>query len=315
MARYCFYCGRSLNAGEKCNCRTAGSRRADGDFSDKTGTADPRQKRDRSGGSQSQNKPPRSSGAFRRFVNAFNPFFQETETQGTAAQPKRKRARKAKPVRKPFNPQDFLLSIRRFAQYLTRPVDSIRGAVHTANRLHILLTLLIRGVAGGFFLVLFSKIPLVRSLLSLSLANVATDSGTINDLFVFFQGLGIFIVAPLLLTLLYHLSLRFLYRSTKPYFSLLAGFMPSNLYFSIFLLAGILTMSSSILSALMLILAGLAVAGAAQYLALVEISGFDQNRCFILMAFVTLIYMSLISLLMNLSLPFLKMLIDQAIVF
>jgi hypothetical protein len=197
MARYCFYCGRSLNAGEKCNCRTAGSRRADGDFSDKTGTADPRQKRDRSGGSQSQNKPPRSSGAFRRFVNAFNPFFQETETQGTAAQPKRKRARKAKPVRKPFNPQDFLLSIRRFAQYLTRPVDSIRGAVHTANRLHILLTLLIRGVAGGFFLVLFSKIPLVRSLLSLSLANVATDSGTINDLFVFFQGLGIFIVAPL----------------------------------------------------------------------------------------------------------------------
>ena len=65
----------------------------------------------------------------------------------------------------------------------------------------------------------------------------------------------------------------------------------------------------------MLLLAGLAVAGAAQYVAIVEISGFEQNRCFTLMAFVTLIYMFLVSLLMNLSLPFLKMLIDQTIVF
>ena len=312
MARYCFYCGRSLNTGEKCNCRTAGSRQADEGFSDKTGSADPKPKHDRSG--DGRTKPPRSSGAFRRFVNAFNPFFQDTEAQGTAAQPKKHRARKAKPVRKPLTFQDFLLSIRRFVQYLTRPVDSIRGAVHTANRPHILLTLLIRGIAGGFLL-LFSKIPLVRSLLSLSLANVATDSGTISSLFVFFQGLGISIVAELLLTLLYLLSFRFLYRSSKSYFSLLAGFMPSNLYFSIFLLAGVLTISSSILSALMLLLAGLAVAGAAQYVAIVEISGFEQNRCFTLMAFVTLIYMFLVSLLMNLSLPFLKMLIDQTIVF
>ncbi len=196
-----------------------------------------------------------------------------------------------------------MLSIRRFVQYLTRPVDSIRGAVHTANRPHILLTLLIRGIAGGFFCCFFLKSP--RSLAPVVESGQCRHRlGYDKQSICFFQGLGDIHRRRTVADTPYLLSFRFLYRSSKSYFSLLAGFMPSNLYFSIFLLAGVLTISSSILSALMLLLAGLAVAGAAQYVAIVEISGFEQNRCFTLMAFVTLIYMFLVSLLMNLSLPF-----------
>ena len=325
MARFCFYCGRELSSGEKCNCRSTGKTHTS---SAAPGSGSAGNVHAQSTGSSKASAAGKRTGrqikgnVFKRFFNAFNPLASGSANRANATGNARgtgKRttgqAYKAQPVRNPLTWKHALLSIRRFGHYLASPTDSIRESVRGGNGRTVLLILLFQGFCGGFFLFAASGLPLIRSLLSLSMATLSSDSNPTISFFIFFQGFGISIAATLMLVLLYQLALRFLYRSPAPFFTLLSGFSPASLYFSIFLLAGALTLSSSIFSAFLLALAGFAIATAAQYLAVSEISGFDKNRSFMLVTFVMLIYTSVLSLLLNLSLPFLKVLLDQTTVF
>ena len=320
MARYCFYCGRELNTGEKCNCRSTSSDSRTSEKSQATpGSGSGSGPGANPAAGARTKEPVKKESIFKRIINAINPFASGNSNRPVAA-PKAKRPRpvKARPAAQPRQPvtlQSVLKGLQQFGAYITRPADSVRSSLHKANRRFVMIILLLQGICGGLFLLVTASRPTVRALLSLSNATASGSINFANGLFLFVQGFGMAIVATLLLALLYNLTFKYLYRHPVSFRDLLAVLSPAALYFTVFLMAALLTLSSSVFSALMLIVAGFAVAAIAQYLAVREIGGTDDNRSFVLVTFVMLIYTSVLSLVLNLSLPMLLALLDSTVVF
>ncbi len=223
------------------------------------------------------------------------------------------------PKAKPYKPQrpvtrDNLLNFfRQLKAYLTLPADTIRAVARQVNRQAILMIMLFSGLCGGLFLLVAVQQPLLTSLLSLSAATSTGSPSGANGVFIFVQGLGISIVSSLLLVLLYYLALRFIYRHQVAFLDLLSALSPSFLYLSLFVLLGTIGLSTSFLSSLLMLAIGFAIAIVAQYLAVCELSGFDDNRGLMLVVFVLLIYASVLSLVLSLSLPILKAFVEQSV--
>ena len=330
MARYCFYCGRELTSGEKCDCRTTGSHSGGtSDTADRAGTdtatagrktTGPASKSKKAGSTKSQ---PKSSSErepfFKRIFNPINPFASGQSGRSSSSRPKQQqRPQKARPAaqpRQPITARNVLLELQQFVTYLTHPADSVRSALQKTSRRFVLIILVLQGLCGGLFLLVAASRPMVRALLSLSNATASGSVNFANGIFLFIQGFGVAVVATLMLALLYLLTLKYLYRHPVPFQDLLAVLSPATLYFTVFLLAALLTLSSSVFSALMLVVAGFAVAAIAQYLAMREVAGTDDNRSFVLVTFVMLIYTSVLSLMLNLSLPMLLALLETSTVF
>lgn len=320
MARYCFYCGRELYTGDKCNCRSndkaqsttqssaenasgyayaAGSTSSAGTASEKTTTQSAR-----------KNRP--KGKKFSSFFQSFNPFAANTGTQQSARSQSRPKARPVTPRQKPsprttapLNLQTILQYLRRFGLYLARPADSVRSAVQNGSRRSALGLLVLLGACSGLFLLTAAN--RISSILPLFVVSNALA----DNVLMFAQGFLIAVGASLLLTILYYLALRFLYRQPVAFFDLLIGFAPSTLYLSLFILLGVLSMAGSIFGALMMLLVGAVVAVIAQYLALSKVSGFDDNRNIILITFVMMIYTSVLAMLLNLTLPILQALLES----
>lgn len=329
MARYCFYCGRELTTGEKCNCRSnksssswsyasqgaasgasaSGSAASGSAAGQKTGRhSAPRQK-------AGQARTPRGN-IFSRFFQSINPFAAGSSgSSGSSGSKTRTTYQKARPAsapRKPLTAQDALLALRRFGLFLTRPADSVRSAAQSGSRRFVLVIMILQGIAGGLFLLSATSRPLVRELLTLSNFTASGSLTTANSIFLFVQGFGVAVVAALLLSLLYHLALKYMFRHPVPFMDLLASLSPACLYFSLFMLAGLSAVQSSVFSALMLLAAGFAVSAIVQFLAVGSLSGFEDNRSFMAVTIVLLVYSSVLSLIFNLSLPLLQVLLEQS---
>ncbi len=323
MARFCFYCGRELSNGEKCNCRTTGSPYSQAKASG------PQSSEAKAGAGPAASQPngkqaqaSKRKGSFKRFVQAFNPF----SSTGAARQQSSSRPRQPKASRpiyqktKPkaagihLNPQSIFLTLRQIGQYIIHPADSIRQAQTSGSRHSVLLILLLQGLCGGLFLLTATNQTFLRSLLALNIASASQSYNFLNSLFIFLQGFGISLAASLLLVLIYQLVLRYLFRQSVGFLQILISLSPSCLYFTLFMLAGLLALPASFFSALMMLLAGFAIGAIAQYLALRQMSGFDDNRSFMLITFVMLLYTGALAMLLNLSLPVIRALFDQSIV-
>jgi hypothetical protein len=319
MARYCFYCGRELTSGEKCTCRSGDKASASGPSVAGTPTGGPSSGKSASSGTRGQH---RSGSPIQRFFQAFNPFSAAGSTQQSARSKPKKAGRPAAGQPKTatranqqITLQSLWQAVRQFGSYLSHPADSVRTAVKSGSRRFTLVVLLLQGICGGFFLLAATSQPLLFSLLMLNFASFTGSIGLTYGISLFVQGFAISIAAGLLMGLLYYLVLRFLYRHPVAYLDLLTSFSPACLYFTLFLLLGALTLSSSFFSAILLLVAGFAVAAIAQYLAISQVAGFDNNRSFILVTFIMLIYTSILSFLLNLSLPVLNALLEQTKVF
>lgn len=320
MARYCFYCGRELYTGDKCNCRS----------SDKDQSTTQSSTENRAGSASAAGSAPASDTSSEKyakqnasksrpkgkksgsFFQSFNPFATNAGTQQSARSQSRPKAKPVPPRRKPFsqsaaplNLQTVLQYVRRFGLYLARPADSVRSAVQNGSRRSAIGLLALLGAFSGLFLL--TAAHRISSILPL----FVVSSTFIDSLLMFAQGFAIAVGTSLLLTLLYYLALRYLYRQPVAFFDLIIGFAPSTLYLSIFMLLGILSMAGSIFGALMMLMVGAAVALIAQYLALGKISGFDDNRNIILITFVMMIYTSVLAMLLNLTLPILQALLES----
>ena len=117
--------------------------------------------------------------------------------------------------------------------------------------------------------------------------------------------------SSLLLVLIYHLSLRYVFHRPTGYMKLLHSLCPSVLYFSVFVLSGLLTLNRSPFTALLMAVAGFAVAAVIQFLSLKQLTGLEDNRSLMLISFVMLVFSSILALMFNLSLPVLNALLDQ----
>ncbi len=311
MARYCFYCGRELAVSERCNCRaksnsSTSSNSAQSSSGAQAGQAD----------GTTYGHAPKSS-RLKGFFQAFNPF--ASSSSQAAGQSKSNtqssRTRKTRKTREPLSSRHLISIAKDFFTYLTHPVNSISKSIQGRERKTVLLTLLFQGVIGGLFMLTAVNQPFIRTLLTLNIASLSGSFGIAGSIFLFVQGFGIVIAATLLLALLYQLMLRFLYRKPLPYLDILSAFTPSCLYFALFLTLSMLSVSTSFFSAVMLILAGFAVAALAQNMAVRQLSSLDENKSFMLVVFAMLIYSSLLSMLFNLSMPVITALLEQPAVY
>ena len=334
MARYCFYCGRQLNSGEKCGCRAAGN----GGQTAQTGSDnrpgkdtqgandDARQAKGRQDGSARQPTGQTSrfaakkvkSSWYQRLVTAFNPWAKTSAHPGTAGSGYK--AQQGRPASagshkqtgaSHFDHRSLLNGLRTAGSYFIRPADRISQAVRSENRTASLLILTLNGIAGGMFLIMATRQQHLRVLFSLNTAIAVGNQSIGTAVFLFFQGFGISLAASLLLFLIYHLALRYIFHHPTGYIKLLHSLSPSVLYFAVFVLAGLLTLGRSPFTAILMGMAGFAVATVAQFLALKQLTGFEDNRSLILICFVMLVFSSILALLLNLSLPILNALLDQ----
>lgn len=318
MARFCFYCGRELISGEKCNCRTAGGSTTQ---AQPAGDQESKSQPDRSSPKPKTGAKPRKS-AFQSFFQAFN-----SSSGPGAAQPKAaagsSRAKytrppvynaSSRPRANPITLQSVLVQLRVFAAYLSRPADSIKSAVQSGSRQRVLIILLVQGAFGGLFLLTASSKAILRAVLSLNVATSADGNSLLSSVFIFMQGFGINLAGSLLLVLIYQLALRYLFKQPTSFMRLLTSLSPAFLYFTIFMLLSLLSLPASIFSAAMTMLTGFIIAALAQYLAIRQISGFDENRSFLLLTFVMLIFTGILALLLNLSIPALSALLGQSVI-
>jgi len=327
MARYCFYCGRELAAGEKCNCRSTGGTKSQAagqaDDSGQAGrpaagaTADA----GKAGSAGKAGNRRSKQSIWQRIWQSFNPFVtSKRQTGPTAAAsrtaggsdrgPTQAGTRQNRSFR--LDRATLLPELKQLVACLVQPAEGIRQVSQGDSRLAVLVTLLLRSVGSGILLVVISRTPLMRSLLDLSVVNVTAAGSAGSGLFLFLQGFSGSLAASLLLALIYQLALRYIFRQPIAYGRLLSALAPAWLYGSLFVIASLLTLPASFISALMLLTAGFAVAALAQFLALRLMTGMDENRVVILVAFVLVIDTGLIALLLNLALPVLLALMNQS---
>lgn len=336
MARYCFYCGRQLNSGEKCGCRSAGNGGASAQQARSGPESQPEPERadaSQKGQSARQSSPfgghLKPTNWLKRLITAFNPWAGTDAASaqrpsgktafGTGSSAGRRKSasgprssarhRQASPVR--FDRHRLLSGLRAAGNYFVHPADQISQSVRAENRLASLLILALNGITGGLFLNMATRQPHLKVLFSLNTATAVGRQTPGTFLFLFIQGFGINLAASLLLVLIYHLSLRYVFHRPTGYMKLLHSLCPSVLYFSVFVLSGLLTLNRSPFTALLMAVAGFAVAAVIQFLSLKQLTGLEDNRSLMLISFVLLVFSSILALMFNLSLPVLNALLDQ----
>ena len=301
MARYCFYCGRELKTGEKCGCRSASQH-------DPPNPAQPK--------ASVNPETNRQNSLFRRIIRFFNPF--DSRSQGP--RPYTRTAGAKTPKQRQY--QSFRLDRKAGSQvwrqmlgFMTRPADAIMQSDRDGSTLMSLTLLALLGLSGGLFLIIGIRQPQLQLILSLNMATAAVSVAPQSYWFLFIQGFGMALAGTLLLVLTYHLTLRAVFRTAVSFVRLLVSLSPAFLFTALFLVASLLVLPGSVFSALMMLVAGFGVSAVAQYLIVRRLTSFDDNRCFILVAFVLLIDTSILALLLNLSLPVLNVLLDYSTVF
>lgn len=333
MARYCFYCGRELASGEKCDCRhhqTSQPAEPEKSEAGKTeGHNDAGQSRQyKSAGSRSSahKKAVPISGSFtsaRRFFALFNPFTSASGKKKPQSSRQRFKSswtnradsnRSSKSTVNPTIKQDAMQAARALSRYLAQPADEIRLTAESGTRRPFLGMLLFQAVLAGLILVLATEQPHLRTVLGLNIASAQQGGSLISRLFLFTQGAGISMAGYLLQILLYHLLLRHIFRQAVSYLRLLKGLSASCFFSSVFLLSGILLISGSFFGTLLVVTAAYAMSLIAQALALRHAAKLDENQVIVLVAVSALIFCSVIALIFNLSLPVLDALLKQSII-
>jgi hypothetical protein len=309
MARFCFYCGRELLSGEKCQCRSnstpdQGAARTDSG-SQSSGPSSAGQSAGPTGTSAKKARG-------RSFFNRFQHMKPKPDT-GNGRQYGSTAGRTSR-QRRPPDLVTILTNLQQITRYFTRPADTIRQAAQFSDRRRTFLLLGTQAILGGAAMVLAAGQPQFTAILQLTIANSPQSLPFFSALFIFLQGFGLTLAANLLLILIDHLLLRYLYRQPVDLIRLLTAQSPAFLYFNLFSLSALLALPGSLISCLLMLIAGFALAGVAHFLALRQITGFDENRSFILLASILLVYATLLAMLFNLAMPVIKSLLDQSIV-
>lgn len=305
MARFCFYCGRELATNEKCNCRTH--------------QAGPGPQSTTQPGGQSSTSQTRSDSG----QKAYSQTFQGSASQGSAAQQKTRPAwtswfnqprarRPASHARRPLNKAAALAFVQQFLRYLSRPVDTIRQAVQAADAGRLVTLLLSHAALGGVAALLLSQLGTLDLLLQLTVAGSA-DNPALGAIFLTVQGFGLTLVLDLLLIIVTHVALQYVFRTGYSLVRVATSLTPVFFYNILFMILALFSLSAVPISSLMTLVAGLAVSAIALYLALRQLTNFEENRCFMLAVFILLVHTSLIAMLISLATPVLTVLLDQTL--
>jgi len=206
----------------------------------------------------------------------------------------------------------LLAGISQYLRYLTRPVDSIRQAVQYQNSSRLLLLTLIHAGLGGLTLLRIQQLGTLDLLLQLTQIQLAAHP-FVAGLFLFIQGAGIALVFDWLLILVTHLTLQYVFKAAYALNRVAVSFVPVIFYLALFQLLALFSLTKVPVASLLTLAAGLAIALLVLYLAVRQLTGFDENRCFVLVTFVIVVFTSLVSLVVNLAMPVLMLLLEQSL--
>ncbi len=337
MARYCFYCGRELATGEKCSCRVqpssgatkgsaaAGSASA-GDRSTRSnagsaGSAGTSGSTSSAGSAGSAGTTGRSSSASASSSSQSGPkakgpqgpsFWSRFQAQQAKSRQPKRPAGKGSGSGRPVDWAVILAGLQQIGKYLARPVETIRQSVQYANTNRLMAFLMIHAVLGGFAVLAVGRQGTLDLMMQLTVVGSA-DNSLLETIFLFFQGVGLTLTLDLLLILITHLALRYVFRAGFSFNRIATSFVPVIFYQALFLLLAIFSLTTIPISSLMTLAAGLAVAAVALYLALRQLTNFEENRCFMLLTFILIIFTSVLAMVLSLALPVFKVLLDQTL--
>ena len=218
-----------------------------------------------------------------------------------------------KPLRKPaWNKAALMAAFQNTLRYFARPVDTIRQSVQAADSKRFLTLLLLHAALGGVSALLLSQLGTLDLLLQLTIAGSANNP-TLAAVFMGIQGFGLTLVYDLILVVVTLLSLRYVFRADYTFIRVAGSLTPVIFYSILFTILALFSLSAVPISSLMTLAAGLAVSAIALYLALRQLTNYEENRCFMLTVFILLIYTSLIAMLLSLASPAINVLLDQTL--
>ena len=172
--------------------------------------------------------------------------------------------------------------------------------------------MLTHAVLGGLFLLRVEQLGTLDLFLELTQVRLAAQP-LLAGLFLFLQGFGLILVFDWLLILVTHLTLQYLFRTPYALSRLAASFVPVLFYQAFFCLLALLSLTLVPVASMMTLAAGLALTLLVLYLVIRQLTGFDENRCFVLVTFVSVVFTSLVSLVINLAIPVLTLLLEQSL--
>lgn len=294
MAKICFYCGKELEAGERCDCRAAASA-----GSPKGGTAPG------SSGSASA----RSAGSGQQDRASARKAAQEAVKEARAAKEAgrnskkraREQARRFKQAQKkqaqPFGWQTFLRRILTGGGFF--PTDPFLKKV-----LYSLLQSFLRpATAVDNFVRQQDKGLSVFYLVLFSLASGAVSLRYYGLSFLTFaEGMLTGCVAALVLNALYLLAFQIFSKVRFSFFQVLSSFSSPAFYLSVFFLIAAIG-RQNLISFLLMMLTGIAIGSILHFLSLKSLTRQTSDQLTVIFVFVYVLFFSALSILLNLLVP------------
>jgi len=284
LAKICFYCGKELGSGERCNCRTSGSAASNGGSS---------------GNSSASGTNDSKSAKQSNTTNRANKENERQAKERAKEQARRaKQAQQARQAQKPkFEWRSFLLKLMTSSGYSS--TDSLPKKIG-----YSLLQTLFRPVTAidtfvqrqdiglsVFYLVLFS---LATGLLSLRLFGYT--------ILTFAEGTLLGVVVALILNGMFLLAFRFLSKVRFSFMQILSTFSAPAFILSIFFLFAA-TGRTSLISFLLTVMAGVVAGALLQFLALKSLSRQSSDSLVINVILVYVLFFSVLGILLNLLVP------------
>lgn len=256
MARYCFYCGRQLNTGERCTCSVAQQKRAADNES--TESVDPRTASAETSQADSNTKSDRDTKHDRRAKAAARKSAKR-EAKVHKTRIKQERASSKRRSVNPFNWFDACISFaRNMIQSITKPTLFIQNASHPSI-LTALITQALECLLTAFVLMRMLIASNIGNLLAYGNSDINRNlSGGLRFIFFF----RLFMVAFVLLAirvLISNLITRFVGRTQLRMLDSVRLMTAGSIYFSFFLMVGLLLSSGSGIQTLLLLSAGYCV--------------------------------------------------------
>lgn len=286
MARYCFYCGRELEPGEKCDCRhhqesrrTQANKQETGSSSGSSArkaSADTRQKRKKRPLKQSRCTPPRQS------------------------------QKKAPPLQTAALRERLRDALKHAGRLLSQPAEQVQRYALGVGHRGVPFFLILLGTMSGLLTVQASEQIYLKTIFGLSIVSAQFGGQLSSRLFLFIEGAGIGLSLFLLHTLIYHLLLRYVFRQAFSFHRLVSALSPSGFFSALFLLAGSLMLAGSFINTLLMVAAAIVIAVLIQSTALRQATALTDNQILILTATALFMLLSLFAMILNLSLPVLE---------
>lgn len=283
MARYCFYCGRELKTGERCSCSTAQQKRAEHASAETTmpktdPTPSAAHATDHANAKQADKQQAKAAKKAEARARTQARANDRATKQATKTRIKQERASGKRQSYNRIQWQERLFAFgRSMVQAIRKPTSFIQDASHPSTQTAI--------VAQVFESILMTLV-LIRVMLQSNIGNlIAYGSieisrkldGSLRWLFFF----RIFLVAIMLLFIriaICNLITRFVGRQPLKLVDTARLMTPGSIYFSFFLIIGLILSNGSGIQTMLLVMAGYGVKLMIDHFALRMETGLPEDR-------------------------------------